>query len=111
MTTIASTNQPWGTWPVRMHADRFFGTVKADGQHPRVAGLACYKGDVVAISLVGYDTSISAVLASLWLRESVPFLSDGRELAVVCTRPPRAAETASERARDSSDVRLPRTST
>ena len=72
MTTVASTSQCWGTWPVRMHADRFFGTVKADGQHPRVAGLACYKGDIVAISLVGYDTSVSAVLASLWLRQSVP---------------------------------------
>jgi hypothetical protein len=74
MTTVPSMSQCWGTWPVRMHADRFFGTVKADGQHPRVAGLACYKGDIVAISLVGYDTSVSAVLASLWLRESVPFL-------------------------------------
>jgi hypothetical protein len=59
-----------------MHADRFFGTIKADGQHPRVAALACYKGDVIAISLVGYDTSVSAVLASLWFRESVPFLVD-----------------------------------
>ena len=76
MTIVASTSQQWGTWPVRMHTDRFFGTIKADGQHPRVAGLACYKGDIVAISLVGYDTSVSAVLASLWLRESVPFLPD-----------------------------------
>src|SRR5689334_3239612 len=76
MIIASSTNQLWGTWPVRMHADRFFGTVKVDGQHPRVAGLACYKGDVVAISLVGYDTSVSATLASLWLRESVPFLPD-----------------------------------
>ena len=63
-----------GTWPVRTHANRFFGTVKADGQHPRVAGLVCADGDVVAISLVGYETSTSAVLASLWLREAVPFL-------------------------------------
>ena len=63
-----------GTWPVRCHATRFFGTVKADGQHPRVAGLVCCDGDVVAISLVGYETSTSAVLSSLWLREAVPFL-------------------------------------
>jgi len=63
-----------GTWPVRTHSDRFYGTVKADGQHPRVAALACHKGDLVFISLVGYDTSTSAVLANLWLRESVPFL-------------------------------------
>ncbi len=76
MFTVSSTSHQWGTWPVRMHADRFFGTINVDGQHPRVAALACYKGDVVAISLVGYDTSVSAVLASLWLRETVPFLPD-----------------------------------
>ena len=63
-----------GTWPVRAHANCFYGTVKADGQHPRVAALACYKGDLIFLSLVGYDTSTSAVLANLWLRESVPFL-------------------------------------
>lgn len=78
MTTIQTTPQDvsllTGSWPVRMHAGKFFGAVKADGQHPRVAALACYQGDVVAISLVGYDTSVSAVLASLWSRESVPFL-------------------------------------
>jgi hypothetical protein len=63
-----------GTWPVRTHANRFFGTIKADGQYPRVAALACHRGDLVFISLVGYDTSTSAVLANLWLRESVAFL-------------------------------------
>lgn len=63
-----------GTWPVRMHADRFFGTVKVDGQHPRVAGLATYRGDVIALSLVGYDTSVSAVLASLWSGVQVSYL-------------------------------------
>ena len=63
-----------GSWPIRTHANRFYGTVKADGQHPRVAGLVCDDGDVVAISLVGYETSTSAVLSSLWLREAVPFL-------------------------------------
>ncbi len=63
-----------GTWPIRAHANRFYGTVKVDGQHPRVAALGCAEGDVVLISLVGYDTSVSAVLASLWSRESVPFL-------------------------------------
>jgi len=76
MITSESTSDLCGTWPLRMHADRFFGTVKADGQHPRVAALACYKGEIVTISLVGYDTSISAVLASLWLRESISFLPD-----------------------------------
>src|SRR5947208_15504599 len=63
-----------GSWPVRTHANRFYGTVKADGQHPRVAGLVCADGDVVAISLVGYETSTIAVLASLLLREALPFL-------------------------------------
>src|SRR5437762_12548266 len=63
-----------GSWPVRTHANRFYGTVKADGQHPRVAGLVCEDGEVVAISLVGYETSTSAALSSLWLREAVPFL-------------------------------------
>lgn len=63
-----------GTWPVRLHADRFYGTLKMDGQHPRVAALACHQGNLVALSLVGYDTSTSAVLASLWLYEEVPFL-------------------------------------
>src|SRR5260370_30733980 len=71
-----NTSDLCGTWPLRMHTDRFFGMVKADGQKPRVAVLACYKGEVVTISLVGYDTSISAVLASLWLRESISFLPD-----------------------------------
>src|SRR5579859_5005541 len=62
-----------GTWPVPRPTDRFYGTVKVDGQHPRVAGLACYKGELVALSLVGYDTSVSAVLASLWFGDAVPF--------------------------------------
>lgn len=61
-----------GTWPLRMHTDQFYGSVHADGQRPRVAALACHQGDVVALSLVGYDTSVSASLARLWLRESVP---------------------------------------
>ena len=74
MTTTTIPGMLTGTWPVRCHSNRFFGTVKADGQHPRVAGLACCDGDVVALSLVGYETSTSAVLSSLWLREAVPFL-------------------------------------
>jgi hypothetical protein len=62
-----------GTWPIYPFADHFFGTVQADGQHPRVAAVACHNGDAVLLSLVGYDTSVSAVLAKLWLREAVPF--------------------------------------
>lgn len=65
-----------GTWPVQMHADRFFGTIKVDGQHPRVAALVCHDGDALALSLVGYDTSVSAALATLWNRETVVFQPD-----------------------------------
>ncbi len=70
-----------GTLPLRpFHPDRFFGTVQVDGQHPRVAALACHELDVVAISLVGYDTSVSAALAKLWQREQLAFLlADGVE--------------------------------
>jgi len=64
-----------GTLPVRpFHPDGFFGTVQVDGQHPRVAALACHELDVVAISLVGYDTSVSAALATLWQRQQLALL-------------------------------------
>ncbi len=70
-----------GTLPVRpFHPDGFFGTVQVDGQHPRVAALVCHELDVVAISLVGYDTSISAALATLWQRQQLALLlADGVE--------------------------------
>ncbi len=64
-----------GTLPVRpFHPDGFFGTVQVDGQHPRVAALVCHELDVVVISLVGYDTSISAALATLWQRQQLALL-------------------------------------
>src|SRR5579859_1005376 len=64
-----------GTLPVRaFHPERFFGTLQVDGQLPRVAALVCHELDVVVISLVGYDTSVSAALAILWQNEQVPFL-------------------------------------
>jgi len=63
-----------GTLPIRpSHPTQFFGTIKADGQLPRVAALACHHQEVVAISLVGYDTSVSAALARLWQREQRAF--------------------------------------
>jgi hypothetical protein len=66
-----------GTLPVRpYHPTLFFGTIKADGQLPKVAALACHHQEVVAISLVGYDTSVSAVLARLWQREQLTFEPD-----------------------------------
>src|SRR2546421_9960616 len=63
-----------GSWPLRTHANRFYGTAKADGQHPPVGGLVGDQGQFGRISVVGYETSTSAVLSSLWLREAVPFL-------------------------------------
>jgi hypothetical protein len=64
-----------GTLPVRaFHPERFFGTLQVDGQLPRVAALVCHELDVVALSVVGYDTSVSAALAKLWQHEQVPFL-------------------------------------
>ena len=66
-----------GTLPIRpYHPTQFFGTIKADGQLPRVAALACHHQEVVAISLVGYDTSVSAALARLWQREQLAFEPD-----------------------------------
>ena len=66
-----------GTLPIRpYHPTQFFGTIKADGQLPKVAALACHHQEVVAISLVGYDTSVSAALARLWQREQLTFEPD-----------------------------------
>src|SRR5713226_1150026 len=64
-----------GTLPVRaFHPDRFFGTLHIDGQQPRVAAMVCHHLDLVAVSLVGYDTSVGAALANLWNKVAVPFL-------------------------------------
>jgi hypothetical protein len=63
-----------GTLPVRpYHSDGFIGTLQADGQLVRVAALACDDERVVALSLVGFDTSIGVVLARLWSSTAVPF--------------------------------------
>jgi hypothetical protein len=63
-----------GTLPVRpFHPEGFVGTLQADGQQVRVAALSCDKEQVVAISLVGFDTSIGVVLARLWSATTVPF--------------------------------------
>lgn len=59
-----------GTLPVKPFGDQFYGTIEADGQEPKVAALACETtGKVVLLSLVGYDTSCSAALATLFLAE------------------------------------------
>lgn len=63
-----------GTWPLRpFHPDGFVGTLEADGQQVRVAALACDEERLVALSLVGFDTSIGVVLARLWSSTAVPF--------------------------------------
>ena len=50
-----------GTLPIRpYHPTQFFGTIKADGQLPKVAALACHHHEVVAISLVGYGDLAAA---------------------------------------------------
>jgi hypothetical protein len=63
-----------GTLPVRpFHPDGFVGTLQADGQQVRVAALCCDEEQVIALSLVGFDTSIGVVLARLWSATAVPF--------------------------------------
>src|SRR6266516_5936696 len=63
-----------GTLPVRhFHPDGFVGSLQADGQQVRVAALACDDERMIALSLVGFDTSIGVVLARLWRSTAVPF--------------------------------------
>src|SRR5258708_25878114 len=63
-----------GTLPVRpFHPDGFVGELQADGQQVRVAALACDEERMIALSLVGFDTSIGVILARLWSSTAVPF--------------------------------------
>ena len=63
-----------GTMPVRpCHPDGFVGTMQADGQSVRVAALACEGNALVVLSVVGFDTSVGAVLAGLWSLKEVSF--------------------------------------
>ncbi|SRR5579884_1097396 len=63
-----------GTLPLRpFHPDGFVGTMQADGQQVRVAALACDETRVVALSLVGFDTSIGVVFSRLWSSTAVSF--------------------------------------
>src|SRR5947209_10100618 len=55
------------------HPDGFVGTMQADGQQVRVAAIACDETRVVALSLVGFDTSIGVVFSRLWSSTAVPF--------------------------------------
>jgi hypothetical protein len=63
-----------GTLPLQpFHPEGFVGTMQADGQEVRVAALACDETRVVALSLVGFDTSIGVVFSRLWSSTAVPF--------------------------------------
>src|SRR6516162_9179444 len=65
-----------GTLPLRpFHPDGFVGSLQADGQQVRVAALACDDERMIALSLVGFDTSIGVVLARLWSSTTVPFIA------------------------------------
>lgn len=76
VTTLATpTTLLDGTLPVYpYHPDGFVGTLTADGQQVRVAALVCDRASViVALSLVGFDTSVGATLSTLWRGTAVPF--------------------------------------
>src|SRR5690348_2596475 len=74
MRESSSTSLLDGTLPLRpFHPDGFVGTMQADGQQVRVAALACEETRVVALSLVGFDTSIGVVFSRLWSSTAVPF--------------------------------------
>src|SRR5436190_24313225 len=62
-----------GTLPLRpFHPDGFVGTMQADGQEVRVAALACDETRVVALSLVGFDTSIGGYSPGCGVRPPCP---------------------------------------
>jgi hypothetical protein len=63
-----------GNLPVRaFHPEQFFGTIEHDGQPIRVAALATHPSGVALLSFVGYDTSVSAALAKLHLKDHLVF--------------------------------------
>lgn len=63
-----------GSLPVRaFHPDHFFGTIEHDGQPIKVAALAAHPTGVALLSLIGYDTSVSAALAKLHLKDRLVF--------------------------------------
>jgi hypothetical protein len=66
-----------GTLPIKPFGEQFYGTISADGQQPNVAALACTPGgEVLALSLVGYDTSVSAALSRLYAGKGLSFQPD-----------------------------------
>lgn len=70
-----------GTLPVTPFGDRLVGILEADGQQPKVASLAATAGgEVIVLSLVGFDTSVSAALAKLHANKGLTF-QPGADLA------------------------------
>ena len=63
-----------GTIPVRpVNPEGFVGTIEQDGQVVNVAAIAFDAGKIVLMSLVGRDTSVSAVLAQIWKKKEAVF--------------------------------------
>ncbi len=63
-----------GTMPVRpINPNGFVGTVEQDGQVVKVAAIAFDDGQVALMSLVGRDTSVSAVMAQIWKKKEAVF--------------------------------------
>lgn len=63
-----------GTVPVRpLNPGGFVGTVEQDGQVINVAAIAFDEGKVALMSLVGRDTSVSAVMAQIWKKKEAVF--------------------------------------
>ena len=63
-----------GTLPVRpINPDGFVGTMEQDGQSVKVAAIAFDAHWIALMSLVGRDTSVSAVLAQIWKNKEAVF--------------------------------------
>lgn len=63
-----------GTLPVRTYdPEKFVGTVTSDGQTVRVSCVAANHDGIALIGLVGFDTSVSAALAKLNLKDQLFF--------------------------------------
>ena len=63
-----------GTLPIKPFGEQFYGAISADGQQPNVAALACTAGgEVITLSLVGYDTSVAAALSRLYAGKGLGF--------------------------------------
>ncbi|HXH22596.1 MAG TPA: hypothetical protein VNN10_11235 [Dehalococcoidia bacterium] len=71
---MASAPRLTGTLPVRtFDPERFVGTVVSDGQTSRVSCIAANHNGIGLLGLVGFDTSVSAALAKLNLKEQLFF--------------------------------------